>query len=142
MCARVICLIAFACAFAPYSWAEDYLASTTYGELLPGSSEQVGLWWASSGWKVGQDRALPKAKGDAILVRAAKNEAEAAQLVVRPVRGLKGLVLEASVLTGPAGATIPAQRIDILEVRYVNVTRATDKSTTAGYWPDPLPPLK
>ena len=142
MWARVICWIAFVCAFASCGWAEDYLAATTYGDLLPGSSEQVGLWWASSGWKVGQDRAMPKAKSDAILIRAAKNEAEAAQLVVRPAAAMKGLVLEAGVLTGPGGAMIPVQAIDILEVRYVNVTRPTDKSATAGYWPDPLPPLK
>ncbi len=142
MCARVICLIAFAWGFVSCGWAEDYLAATAHGERLPGSTEQVSLWWASSGWKVGQDRALPQGKGDAILIRAAKNEAEAAQLVVRPTAALKGLVLEAGALSGPAGATIPAQNIDILEVRYVHVTRATDKSTTPGYWPDPLPPLK
>ena len=121
--------------------AEDYLATTTYGELLPGSSEQVGLWWASSGWKIGRERGLPKAKGEAILIRAAKNEAEAAQLVVRPAAALKGLTVGGGRLDRAGGATIPAQAIDILEVRYVNVTRPTDKSTTAGHWPDPLPPL-
>jgi hypothetical protein len=142
MYARVICLVAIVCGFVPCGWAEDYLTATTYGELLPGSSEQVGVWWASSGWKIGQDRALPKTRSDAIFIRAARNEAEAAQLVLRPAAALKGLAVEAGVLTGPTGATIPAQNIDILEVRYVNVTRATDKSTTAGYWPDPLPPLK
>ena len=142
MWARVVCLIGIVCGFVSGGWAQDYLAATAYGELLPGSSEQVGLWWASSGWKVGQDRGVPKAKGEAILLRAAKNEAEAVQLVVRPAVALKGLVIEAGALTGPAGATIPAQSIDLLEVRYVNVTRPTDKSTTAGYWPDPLPPLK
>jgi hypothetical protein len=142
MWARVICWIAIISGAASCGWGEDYLAAATYGELLPGSGEQVGLWWASSGWKVGQDRAMPKAKSEAILIRAAKNEAEAAQLVARPAAALKGLVLEAGALTGPAGATIPAQRIDILEVRYVNVTRPTDISAVAGYWPDPLPPLK
>jgi len=142
MGARVICWIAFVCGLASCGWAQEYLATTTYGERLTGSTEQVGLWWTSSGWKVGQDRALPQTKGDAILIRAAKNEADAAQLVVRPTAALKGLVLEAEALTGPSGATIPAQTIDILEVRYVHATRATDKSTTTGYWPDPLPPLK
>jgi hypothetical protein len=141
MWARVICLTALVGVLASCGWAEDYLAATTYGELLPGSSEQVGLWWASSGWKIGRERALPKAKSDAIVIRAAKNEAEAAQLVIRPAAALKGLAVEAGALTGPAGATIPAQSIDILEVRYVNVIRPTDKSAVAGHWPDPLPPL-
>ncbi len=141
MSTRMVCLIGIVCGFASCGWAEDYLAATAYGERLPGSTEQVGLWWASSGWKVGQERALPQARGDAILIRAAKNEAEAAQLIVRPAAAMKGLTVEAGVLAGPGGATIPAQNIDILEVRYVNVTRATDKSTTPGHWPDPLPPL-
>ncbi len=141
MWTRVVCLIGIVCGFAACGWAEDYLAVATYGELLPGSSEQVGLWWASSGWKVGRERELPKARSDAILIRAAKNETEAAQLVVRPAAALKELVLEAGSLTGSDGATIPARCIDILEVRYVNVIRPTDKSDIAGHWPDPLPPL-
>jgi len=120
--------------------AEGYL-DAAYGERLAGSSEAVGLWWASSGWKIGRDRALPSATGSAIVIRAAKNEAEAAQLVVRPAGALKGLTIEAGTLAGPAGATIPPGNIDVLQVRYVNLTQATDKSTVAGYWPDPLPPI-
>ena len=46
MWARVICLIGIVCGFASCGWAEDYLAMTAYGERLPGSTEQVGLWWA------------------------------------------------------------------------------------------------
>jgi hypothetical protein len=89
MWARVVCLIGIVCGFVSCGRAEDYLAATTYGERLPGATEQVGLWWASSGWKVGQDRALPQGKGDAILIRAAKNEAEAAQLRKQACGGLK-----------------------------------------------------
>ena len=32
----------------------------SYGEVLAESTEQVGLWWASSGWKIGQDKVLPE----------------------------------------------------------------------------------
>jgi hypothetical protein len=113
----------------------------TYGQVLPASSGQVGLWWASSGWKIGRDRDLPQTAGTAIVIRAAQNEAEAAQLVVRPASGLKGLTLKAEALGGPAGATISARSVEILQVRYVNVTRPTDRSAVAGFWPDPLPPL-
>jgi hypothetical protein len=112
-----------------------------YGELLPGSGEKVGLWWASSGWKIGRERGLPEVTGEALVIRAARNETEAAQLVVRPVAALKGLTITAGALAGPGGAAIPARNIDVLEVRYVNVTQPTDKSAVAGYWPDPLPPL-
>jgi len=112
-----------------------------YGQRLPGSTPQVGLWWASSGWKISQERKLPQAVSEAIVIRAAKNEAEAAQLVVRPTSTLKDLDIRAANLTGPLGTVIPAGNIDVLEVRYVNVTRATDKSAVTGLWPDPLPPL-
>ncbi len=137
---RAFCVIVLICGLAACGWAENYL-DAAYGELLPESSERVGLWWASSGWKVGRERGLPQVKGEAMVIRAAKNEAEAAQLVVRPVTGLKGLTVTPGTLAGPGGATIPAQSVEVLEVRYVNVTQPTDKSAVAGYWPDPLPPL-
>jgi hypothetical protein len=141
MCKNMLLLSAVTFLVAAQVRAEDYLSSSTYGERLPASSGQVGLWWASSGWKIGRDRDLPQTGGPAIVIRAAKNEAEAAQLVVRPANGLKGLALKAGTLAGPAGATIPPESVEILQVRYVNVVRPTDKSAVAGWWPDPLPPL-
>ncbi len=123
-----------------YGQSHDYF-DRPYGQLLPGSTQQVGLWWASSGWKIGRDRGLPEVTGEALVIRAARNEAEAVQLVVRPVADLKGLTVTPGTLAGPAGATIPGQNVEVLEMRYVNVTRPTDKSAVAGYWPDPLPPL-
>ena len=126
--------------------SQDYL-NEQYGELLPGSTlvgandDSPVLWWASSGWKIGRDRALPAATGEAILIAAARNEAEAAQLVVRPSRTLKGLRIAVGPLAGPNRASIAAGSIEVLEVRYVNVTIPTDKTAVAGYWPDPLPPL-
>ncbi len=128
------------------AWAQahptDYL-NQSRGEKLVGSTQQVSLWWASSGWKIGRDRAVPTAEGQAVVIRAARNEAEAAQLVVRPASGgpLKGLRIAAGELAGPNGASIDTTCIEVLEVRYVNVTLPTDKTAVAGYWPDPLPPL-
>ena len=119
----------------------DYF-SARYGELLPGSSEKAGLWWTSSGWKISPAKSLPKAKSQAILIRAARNEAEATQLVIRPAGPLKGLTVSKGALTGPGGAEIPAANVEVLEVRYVNVEQPTDKSSVPGLWPDPLPPLK
>ena len=120
---------------------DDYFR-TEYGRQLAGSGDKAALWWASSGWKISPDKPLPAARDQAVLIRAARNEAEAAQLVVRPATPLKGLTLRADALTGPGGATIPASNVELLEVRYVNVERPTDKSSVAGLWPDPLPPLK
>jgi len=121
--------------------AGDYFQAP-YGELLAGSTDKVGLWWASSGWKISPDKPLPETTGRAITIRAARNEAEAAQLVVRSTTPLKDLAIRAGALTGPGGALIPARNIEVLEVRYVNIERPTDKSSTPGLWPDPLPPLK
>jgi len=113
-----------------------------YGEMLAVSTAKVGLWWASSGWKISPDRPVPKAGCEAMMIRAARNEAEAAQLVIRPGVSLKNLTVRAEVLTGPDGTIIPAENIEVLRVRYVNVTQTTDKSSVLGFWPDPLPPFK
>lgn len=120
--------------------SEDYL-NRPHGRRLPGSSERVGLWWASSGWKIGPDAEMPASRAEAMVIRTARNEAEAAQLTVRPAEALTKLVVEPTDLTAPGGKVIGAGNIEVLEVRYVHVTRPTDKSATAGYWPDPLPPL-
>jgi len=122
----------------------DYF-SASYGRQLPGSGDKVGLWWASSGWKISRDpslRAGPEAKDQAIVIKTARNEAEAAQLVVRPTTALKALTIRAGELAGPGGAAIGAANVEVLEVRYVNIERPTDKSASPGLWPDPLPPLK
>ncbi len=76
-----------------------------------------------------------------MVIRAARNEAEAAQLVVRPAAALTNFVVEPTDLTAPGGKVIGAGNIEVLEVRCVNVTHPTDKSAVAGYWPDPLPPI-
>ncbi|MSR82244.1 MAG: DUF4091 domain-containing protein [Candidatus Latescibacteria bacterium] len=121
-----------------------YLASlyaTRYGEQLPGSSEAVGLWWASSGYKVSRQRPLPQAKGQALRIRAAGDEREAAQLVVRSVQALRGLWAKPQELVGPEGHHIAAGQIEILRVAYVPVAQPSDYSGAAALWPDPLPPL-
>ena len=132
--------IVFLISSTSYGRFDDYFGQS-YGQCLPDATEQVGLWWTSSGWKIGPDKPLPEARSEAMVVRAARNETEAVQLVARPTTALKGLTVDTGPLTGPAGATIPADCIEILECRYVHVTRPTDKSAVTGDWPDPLPPL-
>jgi hypothetical protein len=117
------------------------LHQASYGAHLPASDKVAGLWWASSGWKVSQTRPVPEKKGDAILIRAARNEAEAAQIVVRPEKDLKAFSAKAEALAGPGGAEIPAENIEILRVRYLLVTQPTDATGCVGQWPEPLPLL-
>ena len=141
MLRTVLCLALLLSSQSVLAQRSDYFNSP-YGELLAGSTERVGLWWASSGWKISPDKPLPETKSRIIVIRAARNEAEAVQLVVRPTVSLKGFTGRTETLAGPGGATIPAENVEVLEVRYVNVTHPTDKSSVPGLWPDPLPPFK
>jgi hypothetical protein len=118
------------------------LHAVAYGEQLPASGDHASLWWCSSGWKVSRTRPAPRTPGEAIRIRAARNEVEAAQVVVRPGKPLQGLTALPGPLAGPDGAAIPAAAVEILKVRYVDVERPTDATGCAAPWPDPLPPLK
>jgi len=75
-------------------------------------------------------------------IQSARNETEAAQLVLCPSETLQGLTVTPSALTGPSGAVIPANQMDVLRVRYVNITQPTDSTGVAAPWPDPLPPIR
>ncbi|MBN2451188.1 MAG: hypothetical protein JXR77_12410, partial [Lentisphaeria bacterium] len=114
---------------------------TGYGFRLPGSSAEVGLWTAGSGWKIPRTRSLPDAPATALLIRAAANEAEAVQLVLRPVKPLRDLTLTPGPLRAADGSVIPAAALDVLRVRYVPVSRPTDATGVVADWPDPLPPV-
>jgi hypothetical protein len=117
------------------------LHNASYGERLSRPDDEVGLWWASSGWKVSQTRPVPAKPGTALTIRGARSEVEAAQLVLRPARPLKSLTASGSDLVGPTGMRIPADRVDVLRVRYVNIEQQTDQVGSVGPWPDPLPPI-
>ncbi|MCU0959776.1 MAG: DUF4091 domain-containing protein [Pirellulaceae bacterium] len=119
------------------------LHAAHYGHVLPPSNDDVGLWWCSSGWKVGAQRPLPPPTSEtpALRVAAAANETEAAQLVIRPARQLTNLTVTVNRLCTAAGEVLEPQRIDIARVTYVHVTQPTDESATTGLWPDPLVPV-
>ena len=113
-----------------------------FGRLLPGSDGDISIWGASSGWKISSTRQPPVERGPALLIRAARNETEAAQLVLRPSRDIADFTVEATDLAGPRGSVIASADVEILKVRYVKVTQPTDRTGTAGLWPDPLPPFE
>ncbi len=117
------------------------LHEADYGLLLPGNGEDVVLWGASSGWKVSRDRPAPREQGDALRISAARNEREAAQVVLRPSKPLRGLRCTPGALAGPGGAELPASAVTVLRVGYVPVEFPTDFLGAAAPWPDPLPPF-
>lgn len=111
------------------------------GELLAGAPADAPLWWTAAGRRVAQERPLPTRKSRTMLLRAAAGEAESVQLVVTPTRTVRGVTITPSLLTGPGGAIIPAERIDVRQVHYLPVTEPTDSVGVEAAWPDPLLPL-
>ena len=110
---------------------------------LPDSGKDVVLWWAlSSATKIQPQTAPPEQQSDAVQIRCARNEREAVQVVVRTPHGLHNLTFEADPFTATGQDILSSTNIEILKAVYVKVTTPTDKSTTAGSWPDPLVPFR
>ncbi|MBI2432713.1 MAG: DUF4091 domain-containing protein [Candidatus Hydrogenedentes bacterium] len=134
-----LCLIVL----PPISVAEaaHYLDRSDFGQLLPTGTEGIQIWWCASGWKISKDRPAPVAAGNAVNLSAARNEADAAQVIVRPAKTLAHSVWDCTNFLGPGGASIPAAALEILRVGYVEVKVPTDPSGKEGAWPDPLLPV-
>ncbi|MBE0535105.1 MAG: hypothetical protein IH624_05490, partial [Phycisphaerae bacterium] len=115
--------------------------TAAYGSGTLSNDRTAALWWCSSASKVRPADELPAQQAEAIRIAAARNEAEAAQLIIYPHQKISPLRVKAGSLSGPGTATIDAENIEILRVRYVTTTVATDKTCELGEWPDPLPPL-
>ncbi len=111
-----------------------------YGACVPGGSEAVALWTASSGWKIPTTRAAPTARAAGVELATAANEAEAVQFVVRPTRACADVRVAATTLRDATGRALPAAAVEILRVGYVRITQPTDAAGCRGLWPDPLPP--
>lgn len=114
----------------------------SYGDILRDDDGHAALWWASSGWKIPPTRALPRGRGRGLRISAARREAEAAQLVIRASRDLAGVTVACSDITGPRGAVISRDQLDLLRVHYSDVAIKTDQTSVTGLWPDALPPIQ
>ena len=109
--------------------------------LSPDAPPQAVVWWApSSAAKVRPDTPPPSGSPEALAIRAARGETDAALLVVRPTQGLRGLRLTATDLVGPDGARLARTGIEILRVGMVEIQRPSDRLGAPGPWPDPLLP--
>ena len=108
----------------------DYIDDTTSGFALSGAPEGVACWTQSSGRKVFRGRPAPTARGEALKIAAARNEAESAQLVLRPDRPLEGVRVTAEM---PDGI-----EVEIRRVGYVLVDLPMDSMGARGMWPDPI----
>lgn len=112
-----------------------------YGAKIAGVEGPTAVWWTDAVRKIPPNRAVPGKTAPAATLSAARNDYEAVQVVVYPQHGLKGLTAKATPLTGPQGAKIAAENIEVCRVYYHMVTRPTDSTGIVGPWPDALPPL-
>jgi hypothetical protein len=122
-------------------WTMPNYYEENYGERIAGATGNNDVWWCEATWKVSPKRAAPSATGAAATLSAARNDAEAMQIVVRPRKALKQLTAAVGALQGPNGATIPATSVELLQVYYHDVQHPTDGTSVRGEWPDALPPL-
>ncbi|MBR4654950.1 MAG: DUF4091 domain-containing protein [Kiritimatiellae bacterium] len=109
----------------------DYLEDVASGAVLPASGAPFTAWEQSSGRKVFKGRPLPKSRTDAFRIAAARNEAEARQLVLRSEKAMKGVRVSAE---------IEGVDVEIERVGYVMVHLTMDSMGARGEWPDPLLP--
>jgi len=114
---------------------------TDYGRRIADTSGDAVVWWCDATRKVSRDRVPPDQTADVVQLQAAKNDREAVQVIIRPTAAMTGLSAKAGPLTGPGGATIPADNVRILRVHYHYVHQPTDKTGVRDWWPDALPPL-
>jgi hypothetical protein len=111
--------------------------------LLPSPGDGISLWWSlSSAAKAQPDHSPPSEKGTAVHLRCAKNETEAAQVFIRSSRRLEGFSVQCSSFTGSDGSTFPPGCVDLLQVRYLEISQSSDRLSAKGLWPDPLVPLQ
>ena len=109
---------AFACA-GQYDRAD-------YGQRIEGIAGETEVWWCEAAWKIAPQRPAPQDASPAASLSAARNDREAVQIVVRPDKELKQLTAAAGALSGPGGATIPAENVQVLRVYYHFVHTPTD----------------
>ena len=102
-----------------------------YGELLPGTSSELALWRANSGWKIPRCRQLPSASAKGIGLSMAANETEAVQLVLNPAKVMSNVTVSVE---------IPSLEAEALKVSYVQVDTPVDYTSFPDVYPDPLPP--
>jgi hypothetical protein len=130
-----VCLIAtlLLASFQPIPIAAATNDTETYTHRLTQSTAAYQFWTTLPSEHVFKDTSVPTATGSEVKVYAAKNEFEPFQIVVKPASS--GNV---TVNVGSFGSGITTE---IYQVKYVNLTQATDYLGRTGLNPDPLWPL-
>jgi hypothetical protein len=109
------------------------------------TAEAMIVWTDPATVKIRRDISLtaPKTTQTAAVLKAAKNEFEAFQLIVSADQGnLSGVNVTISDLTGPNGSIIPGSAIMIYKEAFINITTLSTTEGALGYWPDALIPKR
>ena len=112
---------------------------------ITGKNGKVSLSWCEQDYRIPKSAKETKiGAAEPIRIYAAKNDFESFQVAVCPlgreIRALSGAVV--GDLTGPRGATIAAENVDLRYAYYHYVANPTDKTCAVGYYPDALVPLE
>ncbi|MBQ8284665.1 MAG: DUF4091 domain-containing protein [Thermoguttaceae bacterium] len=112
---------------------------------LTGKTDKVSLSWCEQDYRIPKNAKETKiGAAEPIRIYAAKNDFESFQVAVRALGGgidfLSGAVV--GDLTGPNGATISAENVDLRYAYYHYVANPTDKTCAVGWYPDALVPLE
>lgn len=102
-----------------------------------GQSAAVQVWTVPSMQKVFREDLIPQPASPAptIVLAAARNETEAAQVALRSAQAMTLTAAEASNLTNANGMVLAKQNIELFRVAYIYLPGQM------RYYPDPLPPL-
>jgi hypothetical protein len=113
--------------------------STSLSTGIPASSVS---WWIVSGLeKVRPADPVPSPPERSARLEAARNEFEPFQLVLSTASAdTERIDVEASDLSGPQGAVIPARNVRLYLERNISLQLPSSVDRTAGEWPDPLVP--
>lgn len=113
---------------------------------LTGKTDKVTLSWCEQDYRIPKNAKETKiGAAEPIRIYAAKNDFESFQVAICPTveRGIYGITgAVVGDLTGPNGATISAENVDLRYAYYHYVANPTDKTCAVGYYPDALVPLE
>jgi hypothetical protein len=126
---------------AHVSFTVPHLYESNFGYFLADDPTSE-LWWCQGTYKISRERpSVDSTREKPIIIKAAKNEYEPFQLVIRPKRDLRGITVQVSDFASKDGHRISAENVSISLVQYVPVQKPTDEIGAVGAWPDPLPSL-
>ncbi|OQY46927.1 MAG: hypothetical protein B6242_06200, partial [Anaerolineaceae bacterium 4572_78] len=106
----------------------------TYIHKLSQSTTDYQFWTTPPSERVFKDDDVPEDMGTDVKVYAAQNEFEPFQIVIKPTNSG-----DVTVSMGDFGSSIITE---IYQVKYVNITQATDNLGQTGDYPDPLWPIE